>query len=342
MLLLFLFANLTTRPDGVKIALNMLALNALIAAITIIAIIGLQIETAVVTVSQSEDINRLFRAIFPNALLVAAGWLLFWSRYLTRGGGFLLLASLICLFSTVIQMHRSTLLTAFVVLLFLFARMHLVRLGLHSLQKLVLTVIAGVILFVTAYYVIFVSSTAFLVASSAFVELFSLSGNSGHRALLVSNSLDYVLDSFGFGVGLHWERVNDFDNYLYRSFVAGPTLDSTYANIIIVYGIPGMLLFLWISREIFKAGSLERWISLQTLEKEVTFFVRPFLVYCLGLGLGTDVAILSANSVVFVLYLIIVSLLQQQQVMHTCPRVSVENSDFLLTKNTRSGAPKSL
>lgn len=331
-LLLFLFANLTSRPEGLKMASDMLALNALVAALVIIAIIALQIETAVVSVLLSEDLSRSFRAIFPASLLVAAGWLLFWSRYLNRGGGFMILASMICLIATVMQMHRSTLFAVIVVFVFLLARLYFVRLGIHSFRKWLLIVLVCAILFAPTYYIIAISPTALLIATSAFDELFSLSGNSGHRALLVANSFAFIMARLGFGVGFDWERIEDFGYYLHTSFVAGPTLDSTYANIIIVYGIPGIILFLWLASEIFKAGTLKQSKLLRPLDKEITFFIRPFLIYCLFLGLGTDIVLISPSSAIFALFLLIVNRLQKHQSKQTLSGPPGEIQDSLSKK----------
>lgn len=312
MLLFFLFANLISQPNGMKIAWDMLAFNALVAALVIILIIGLQLETAVVSVSTSEDVTRFFRAIFPTSLLVASGWLLFWSRYLARGGVAPLLASMICLFSTVIQLHRNTLIAVFVVLLFVFARLLFVNLKIRFTQRLTLIVVVGTIFSVAAYYALEVSPFITMYALSAFDEFSSLSGNAGHRFLIIFNSFDFVLNSFGLGQGFYWERVEDLGEYLNASFIAGPTFDSTYANIIIVYGIPGMLLFLWIAIESFKTGNPKQSFFVSLLDKEISIFIRPFLVFCLVVGLGTDLVLFSSNAVIFAIFLLIVVQLKKR------------------------------
>jgi hypothetical protein len=303
----FLFAYLVSRPQGLKTALDMLALHSVIAALAITLVIVLQIETAVVSISTSDDdITRLFRAIFPNALLVAAGWLLLWSRYLVQGGLITLAASMVCLFATVIQLHRSTIIAVAAVLVLLLVRTPRVRGFSQINRKCALAGIAASILITSSYYVLFRSPTTSEFLMSALDELLSSSGNAGHRMLIITNSFNYVLsETFGLGLGLDWKLVDDLEQYLFAAFVAGPSFDSSYANVIIVFGVPGVLLFIWMLFNLFLIGNLRFCSQAEPEECEAVFFLRPFLLYCTIVGLASDIVMVSSNAVTFALVIVI-------------------------------------
>lgn len=303
----FLFAYLVSRPQGLKTALDMLALHSVIAALAIPLVIFLQIETAVVLISTSDDdITRLFRAIFPTALLVAAGWLLLWSRYLVQGGLITLAASMVCLFATVIQLHRSTIIAVVAVLVFLLVQTLRLRGFSQTNRKRTLAGIAASILITAGYYGFFRLPTTSEFLMSAVDELLSSSGNAGHRTLIITNSFNYVFsETLGLGLGLDWKRVEDLEHYLYAAFVAGPTFDSSYANVIIVFGVPGVLLFVWMLFNLFLIGNLQSCSQTKPEECEVAFFLRPFLLYCAILGLASDIVMVSPNAVTFALVIVI-------------------------------------
>lgn len=313
-LLIFLFAYLVSRRNGLETALEMLAFYAVVTALSTIAIVLLQLDTAVVATTVSDDLTRLFRAIFPGALLVAAGWLLLFSRYLAQGGMINLVASLVCLGSVAVQSHRSVVLAMSVTLLVLVVQLIVIRGFKSSTRKLALGGLITSIFVVAAYYVLFISDIAITFLSSALLEAALFTGNAGHRLLIVANSFRYVFsDTLGFGLGLDWEGIEDFGAYLFESFAAGPTFDSSYANIIIVFGLPGMILYTWLFARLFSLGNLRHYSRHDLTQWISGFFLRPLLVYCLVVGFGTDLVLIAAQSTTFTLVIVIAVRLNEMQ-----------------------------
>ncbi|HCZ01548.1 MAG: hypothetical protein A3D16_18545 [Rhodobacterales bacterium RIFCSPHIGHO2_02_FULL_62_130] len=314
LIFVFLLAYLISLKNGFKTALNATSVFSLVSAISILIILLFQIETAVVTSSTSSDITRFFRALFPTGFLVAVGWMLFLSRYIVLGGSTNIVASMLCLCATIVQFHRSVLAaTFFTILAFALWVIFSKRRG-ESPRKLLVTS-----LFITAGVSVgfIVSSTNSDLAGYLFESIneFMLgSGNSGHRFNIVANSWSYVVsDTFGFGLGLDWERVEEMRTYLETSFVAGPTLDSSYSNIVISSGIPGVALYLMFVVSMFRLSSIKAMRADAPLQRVFALFLRMFLIFILVVGLGTDIVLLTSASTLFTLLLVAAVSLQNHR-----------------------------
>lgn len=304
-LLIYLFAFLISRKNGFTLSLRMLSLYALVSAGFIVVIVIFGVETKVSTVSTSADVTRFFRAIFPTSFLVATGWLLFFYRYLTFGGVGNISASLFCLAATVLQMHRSTLVAVCVTIIVFACWFIVTRRITTSARKVLVIGSIGVVATAMIYYLSSGSGLGVAYLTASISEVTGLSANSGHRLLIISNSLDYVLsNTYGLGVGFDWERIDDMAAYLKYSFVAGPTFDSTYANVVIVLGLPGILLFAWLIWRLASLARLQTKSQDEPLARMYAMFLGSFLVFSIMVGLGTDVALISSASATFVLVLV--------------------------------------
>lgn len=309
-LMVYLFAVLLSKPNGLRDALRMMSIYALAAAVSIIIIVAFKIHSDVALVLTSTDITRAFRVIFPAALLVGTGWMLFLSQYVVSGRLADLGASLICLSATVMQLHRGTLIAVgATVLLFVLWIMGSFRIvsGARVWRAIGFFAALGI---GVAYYVLHSGvALAYLLASGS--ELIGLSADFLHRIMLILNSWNYVVSStFGLGVGLKWEHVDDFWTYLNTAFVAGPTFDSSYANIIIVLGIPGVALFLWLYIRLAGMSKMLRGSHSDPFARMFGFFIGAFVIFSALVGLTTDFALISDGASVFVLVLVMASRMQ--------------------------------
>lgn len=314
LIFVFLFAYLISLKNGFKAALDAISVFALISAISIFLILGFHIETAVATSSSSSDVTRFFRALFPTGLLVAVGWMLFLSRYIVLGGSVNIVASMLCLGATIAQFHRSVLAATFLTVLAFALWVIFSRRRGESRRKF----------WVAAQFIAAGAAVVFVVFStnsdlSGYIfesinEFMLGAGNSGHRFNIIANSWSHVIsDTFGFGRGLDWERVDDLGAYLEMSFVAGPTLDSSYANIIISSGIPGVAVYLVFLVSVFRLSSIKAMRDDAPLERVFALFLRMFLFFILVAGLGTDMVLLTSASTVFALLLVAAVSLQDHR-----------------------------
>lgn len=312
-LLIFLFAVLLSKPNGLQESTAMMAVYALISAVGIIVIAVFRIQTDVAIVSMSFDVTRAFRVIYPGALLVATGWILFFSQYLVSGKVTDLGASLVCLAATVMQLHRGTLIAVVATIaLFLFWIVGSSRVvtAKQTWKALSFFVVLGA---GTVYFVLHSGmAQAYLQASGS--EVVGVSADFLHRLLLVWNSWSYVVShTFGLGIGFKWAHVEDQWTYLNTAFVAGPTLDSTYANIVILLGIPGIALFVFLYACLAGMSKILRAARNDPFARMFGLFIGAFAAFSSLLGLTTDFALVANSAAVFMLILVMASRMQYLQ-----------------------------
>ncbi len=183
-----------------------MSVYSLVTAIAAVIIVAFQLETAVTKVGTSTDVTRLFRVIVPGGLLMAAGWLLFLSKYLIFGNKNNILLSFVCLGATAIQLHRSILMAVSVTLAVVLCRLFLVS-QLTVRRRWRVAVLFTALIAGGAYYVIENVPSAVDFVLTSLGEASGLSANSGHRYYLVVNSWNYALsDTFELGLGFDWEQ----------------------------------------------------------------------------------------------------------------------------------------
>ena len=303
-LMFYLFVYLFSRPNGIEEAIHALAFNSVVLALSSFLLLIFELETAVTIVKESTNITRLFRVIIPGSILLAAGGYLFFCRFIVSGGVYNILFSLICMTANVAQMHRGVLVATFFGILVLI-KWNVFDSNLMQLKRKI---------FVICFWSIIIFSGAILSFSSAGLvseylsanttEILEFSSNFGHRIFLMINSWNYVIsDTFGLGVGMVWEHVDDFAAYIFSSFIAGPTNDSSYANIIIILGVPGMLLF----AQIFYTLS----VFFRSLRKnfrdpflgQMGLFLGVFLIHILFVSATSEIIFISNSAVIFSIFI---------------------------------------
>jgi len=283
---------------GLSIGINAFRIASLAASLSALAILILGVPSDVLRMTTSTDATRFFRVIYPSGLLVAAGWIYFLSAHYVRGGWRNLVFSLVCLSATLIQLHRSVILGVVLVAILMaagFIRRPKSLLRYQTITYTVFTILVGLFGIFYALPKLPVIQTYF---SSSAAQVASAS--SSFRMQLLENSVEYMITkTFGLGVGMHGVPVEDFGRYIETAFNAGPTFDSTYANIVIVYGVPGIAVF---SVAFFGVYRLAQLLSSfrGIFNRVYGMFLSLFAAYIAVLGFGSDWLFLhSSTAVVF-------------------------------------------
>jgi hypothetical protein len=114
---------------------------------------------------------------------------------------------------------------------------------------------------------------------------------------LVLNSFNYVLNNYLLiCVGLNWERLTNFLFYLKYSFIAGPTFDSGYANIIITYGIIGLVFYFYL---IFNLLKILNSIKLSNNNFVLAKTLKYLLIFIIFNSIGSDNFLIYNSALLF-------------------------------------------
>ena len=312
-LLIYLFAYLISRKYGFENALQAMAIYALVSAVSILLIIAFDLKTAVaVSKTSLTDATRLFRMTFPGALLVAMGWLLYFSRFVSRGGIVNGIASIVCLAATISQLHRSTLASIAITILFLAYWVLTSAKATTTKRRWVLGGVFGILVIGAILYFSFSSGLAVDYVKSSLMEVTNSSGNYNVRTNLLINSWNYVIfDTFGLGLGLDWDQYEDLATLLEKSFTAGPTFDSSFANVLIVFGLPGVGLYIWLLLQLAGLTRSRNMARDEPLVWAFALFLRTFLVYCVFIGFGYDFVVISSGTATFLFVIVAAVRLQE-------------------------------
>lgn len=273
-------------------ALNkVLVLGGLISSgVAFLCIFGVY-ESDVITISVLPD----FRMVLPTGLLMFYGFLICADKFFLQGFGLHVLFGLICLFGTLAQMHRSVLLataTVFVLIAMLKGR------RLYKYIPLFGAVVYGFVFLLDSLGYSLVDLVE--IYQKTLGEFESGSGNIGVRFSLIENSINLVIRNYGLGIGYVWEEIQSLRLYLTGTFYATPTLDNAYANVIIVFGIPG-LLAIWALLSLICKSLLRLLIVRNNRTKFIEILM---LVYLMIIASASYVFILGANSLIFLIVLL--------------------------------------
>lgn len=243
-LMYFIFVYLLSRRNGINIALNSIAISALISSGILLYIVIAGVELPAVKILTSNTIGREFRILLPTGMLISAGFFYMLINFRFKSNALVYLVGVfVCLIPIVLQMHRTILTTFFLTIIY-----SILKLYRFSIKNTILLILlSSVVVFgvLTVLNEINYSPDKIIdSANSASDDIGSLSGTFGTRVFLPFNSLSYVAKNyFIFGIALNWEEMLDYSEYIDNQFVAGPTLDSSINNIIIVYGILGVIVY---------------------------------------------------------------------------------------------------
>lgn len=299
LLFYFLFVYLLTRPNGIRIAIHSVAAMAVLASVIALFVVLTNRSTDAIGLLISDMVGREFRVILPTSLLVTFGFFYFFSLQTIQRNVLLWGGVLLCFGATLIQMHRSVLIGLTLTTLYAVFNLYGVKLRNIVYLSLAMALVGvGVMLvFNTIGYGI---DNLLENITSTYDEITSKSGNFAVRLLLPLNSLEYVLENYLLlGVGLDWQPIEDLDAYMFLDvFYATPTYDSAFNNVIIIFGVIGIAVYLFLIVQ--QLRTLRSIIAQTSGEIRMLAYTALFmLLYALLTGTSSDTMILQNGAFIF-------------------------------------------
>ncbi|MDQ7841967.1 MAG: O-antigen ligase family protein [bacterium] len=171
-----------------------------------------------------------------------------------RGTLFLGLSASVLLAMFMLQLHRSALVALAVGTLLVFlSKMSRRR---DAIMRMLVTalvlssVAAGLVFGVKP-----LQTALSLEIASIADEVAYWTGSLAFRFLLVQNAWDHVVDrNVLLGRGFHWIPFQDFEVFRLTGVTLGPTSDSAVANILLVFGVPGLVIYAVVFSAVFLSG----------------------------------------------------------------------------------------
>ena len=301
--LYFIFIYLLNQKNGLTIALKTINIAAIISCIIVVFIYLFDYQQLTTNLLSSDDSTRSFRIMMPTAMLISFSFFYNLSKYFTNKKLKHALITLITFCIVFMQMHRAVIISLLVVSLF--AVFVFISLNLKQVLRISLTIF--IFIFSILYIFDFINyntseiETAFLDTSE---EIKNVEGNYGVRIMLPIYSIKHVISNYLIiGVGLNWEEVKDLDLYVtLTKYYATPTFDSGYNNIIIIFGLTGLTVFLILFRRLF--SQINNIIKSQKGEIKIIGYTLLFtFIYLLLTAFASDNFLLQNSSVIFTLIL---------------------------------------
>ena len=314
----FIFVYLLSKPNGVDVALKSIMLSSIICSCIVFFIIIWGHKGTVIQVVRSNMITSQFRILLPTGMLITAGFFLFFTKLLYRKKLQYAIGSLFCAVPIVLQMHRGVLISFTIVLLFALCKVYK-----FEIKKFIFFTFIAILTFGFAFVAMNQVGYGKKKLESNFIatskEIESGSGDFGVRLFLPYNSFIYTVENYGiFGVGLDWPKNFNFEKYYINRFWAGPTLDSGYNNIIIVYGLLGVFVYLFL---FFRSFSSIKKISNLKLNDEYKFlphFAQYTFMYLLLTSISSDNFLLYDSTFVFIFILALIYSLEGRNRLRLC------------------------
>jgi len=234
--------------DDCDSIVNAFIFSGFLSILSIVLVFFFNYKSDSINLSFTNQIDRQMRIIIPTSLILVFNLFYFLNLFFIRKKIYFLLLSFLFLLFTIVQLHRSVLFSisiCFIIFIFNYYK------SMTFNFKLLLIFI---LLFFLIYLNFSFDGILFNTFNSGFNDVINNTGTISGRNNLILNSLYYSFNNYLLlGVGLNWEKLTNFLFYLKYSFIAGPTFDSGYANIIITYGIIGLISYSFLFYSLFKS-----------------------------------------------------------------------------------------
>ena len=297
----FIFVYLLNQKNGLTIAFNSINLAAIISCVIVVYIYLFKFEQATTNILISNDVTRSFRIIMPTAMLISFSFFYYLTKYFTQKKLRYAIIALITFCIVFMQMHRTVIISLIIVTLFAV----LVLLTFNIKQILRISLIIFMFIFTISFVFNFINYDTSVIGIAMLDtsdEIQNIEGNFGVRVMLPINSIKHVISNYLIiGVGLNWEELKDFESYVsLTKYYATPTFDSGYNNIIVIFGLTGLTVFLILFRRLFT--QINNIIKSQKGERKIIAYTLLFtLTYILLTAVASDNFILHNSSVIFTL-----------------------------------------
>ena len=290
-LLYFIITTFIFYFDDSDGLVNAFIFGGFLSIFAIVLVFFFHYKSDAINLSFSIQNDRQMRIIIPTSLILVFNFFYFLNLFFKYLNFYFLLLSILFFIFVIIQLHRSVLFSITICLIiYIYENIKSIK----SSYKLSLSFILFSILF-------FINSSLdgilFNTINSGYNDLINNTGSASGRNNLVLNSLNYVLNNyFLIGVGLNWERLTNFLLYLKYSFIAGPTFDSGYANIIITYGIIGLVFYFYL---IFNLLKILNNIKLSNNNFVLAKTLKYLLIFIIFNSIGSDNFLIYNSALLF-------------------------------------------
>ncbi len=302
MFLYFIFVYLLTRSNGIRIAIKTFLFSAILSVVVEFYIIITGFESAVTKILISNTLGREFRLLLPTSMLMTFAYFYLLTKSKVKFNPLVLGGTLMLFIGVATQMHRTVLIAILLTTIFAFVKLFRFRFkSVINIFLLLVVLLVGIIA-ISNKSGISLDKIA-LITTETNKEISDKSGNFGVRFYLPINSLKYVTQNYLIlGTGLNWEKMDesDFVSYLNLKYFAAPTYDSGYNNIIVIFGITGVFVFLFLFYRLFKVlnniNKGEYNVQIKNLANSAVFT----LLFLMLFGISSDTFILQNASVIFI------------------------------------------
>lgn len=295
--ILFFTTLVVYEKAGLDKLWNLLKLISLICSLIAIVVVVLNIPDLSIHVSKSSETGDS-GVLMPTGPVIAFGMFAFLTSYFKKKRTLDLVFVLLCMGACFIQQHKGIIVSMAFTLFLSYAINK--RINLKS-------IIGGFALIVVAYFVlsILLSKSGFSV--NELIEEFTQMGSGGHsddtamlRFLMLGNAYNYVITHYGLGVGLNWQEY-DVVEYVNNAFTMSPTMDSGYYNIIIMFGVYGIIVYLYCFVSTFRVLNRERKRADIGLQEQIyTNSLFVLFIYILMTSISGEFFILDESPVFYI------------------------------------------
>lgn len=295
--ILFFTTLVVYEKAGLDKLWNLLKLISLICSLIAIVVVVLNIPDLSIHVSKSSETGDS-GVLMPTGPVIAFGMFAFLTSYFKKKRTLDLVFVLLCMGACFIQQHKGIIVSMAFTLFLSYAINK--RINLKS-------IIGGFALIVVAYFVlsILLSKSGFSV--NELIEEFTQMGSGGHsddtamlRFLMLGNAYNYVITHYGLGIGLNWQEY-DVVEYVNNAFTMSPTMDSGYYNIIIMFGVYGIIVYLYCFVSTFRVLNRERKRADIGLQEQIyTNSLFVLFIYILMTSISGEFFILDESPVFYI------------------------------------------
>lgn len=295
--ILFFTTLVVYEKAGLDKLWNLLKLISLICSLIAFVVVVLNIPDLSIHVSKSSETGDS-GVLMPTGPVIAFGMFAFFTSFLKKKRTLDLVFVLLCMGACFIQQHKGIIVSMAFTLFLSYAINK--RISLKS-------IIGGFALFVVAYFVlsILLSKSGFSV--NELIEEFTKMGSGGHsddtamlRFLMLGNAYNYVITHYGLGIGLNWQEY-DVVEYVNNAFTMSPTMDSGYYNIIIMFGVYGIIVYLYCFVSTFRVLNRERKRADIELQEQIyTNSLFVLFIYILMTSISGEFFILDESPVFYI------------------------------------------
>lgn len=286
-----------------KTFFNGLIVLSVISAIIIIiqVVFGVSTEGNTISYGTTGGFHE-YRIYSTSAILVTFGFFLSLQGLFFSMNNKLkyILISIILALGILIQLHRSVIISFLISLI-----VYIIFLpSLNLFKKVKFLPFLVLLLLPFVYFLSFTTINFNYLIYSAIGSTEEFSMNEGNLWLRLNTLINTISDVWRnyplFGRGFNWEPL-DFFSYMLYSFAKTPTFDNSYANIILVFGFLGLVVYSFFCFRLFRLGIQIIKQEKATYFESITYSLLVMIFYMIITGITADHVIVSPDSIITII-----------------------------------------